>query len=663
MEMSDMHTWPSLNRLAARVLALVALLGLFPLAIHAQGGEPSPIEIELVVPEQAGPGTLIELQINYRAVDLNAGADLNYNVFGPCHIRTREPEPPNPLVNTWMPNRGLPPAGTIKIQLQVDPGTEGQIIQHQVEIRWGGKARHFDAQTAIKAIPPTSTPTATPRPRLIPTPVQPTLTPTPASASTFALTNVAFTDLEGKPVASADANQEIVLQISYTSSGISEDMPLHIRFEPDVVNLQDAQRTTAGYSTTLSFVPDSENASTISLRGRIRPYEDAGQQYSLRAIAQVQPEAGAIDLVSGEAASVIEVSQTISILVKASVDSTIVRTGGNIIIHALCENLGQVAASDVLLSVSPLPPGFSVSPAEQRIDRIQQGEEKEERLFTIHTPNDWQGSFTFKLMAEMNGELIESEPRTVEIVIPVPLSIEASVERPTVRAGETIYVYANASNGGKLPAQGVTAKLVDTTNNLGVLVQDIGDIAPGEAQKLVFMVEIPPDFPADVVSSLVVQLVSADGSVSTSLPLAVTVACVPRVEASVQSPSKRLESGQSMEVIVTLRNTGQCLARDVLVSIDGLPGLFAPPPQQKIVELAPGTVRYVPFNILIPEGYQGSGSFVIRVLDSTATELWAKPVDFVVGGVPVVLTVVFGFLVIVAVMAVVVGIVFYFRHR
>jgi hypothetical protein len=180
--LEHMHMRLSVRRLATgTVLLALLLVGGRASRSLAQGQEePGPIEIELVVPPQAGPGTMIDVLIQYDAVDIKAGADINYNFLGPGRIWTRDPEPPNPIVNTWKPTWS-DPKGTIKIQLLIDEGTDGQAIQHMVEVRWGPKNRKFGATTQIKYVPPTATPTVTPRPR--PTQAVPTATPAPVRST------------------------------------------------------------------------------------------------------------------------------------------------------------------------------------------------------------------------------------------------------------------------------------------------------------------------------------------------------------------------------------------------------------------------------------------------------------------------------------------------
>ena len=111
-----MSVWLWCRRAFAGVLfVLVILGGLCVPALSAQQ-EPSPISVELSVPAEAGPGSIVELVVRYDAVDLNAGADLNYNVFGPAHVLRRSPEPPNPIANTWYPGKsGMPVKGEMTV--------------------------------------------------------------------------------------------------------------------------------------------------------------------------------------------------------------------------------------------------------------------------------------------------------------------------------------------------------------------------------------------------------------------------------------------------------------------------------------------------------------------------------------------------------------------
>ncbi len=341
----------------------------------------------------------------------------------------------------------------------------------------------------------------------------------------------------------------------------------------------------------------------------------------------------------------------------------LIGAGGNVIVHALCENLGDVPLRGVRLQVSRLPQGFSVSPGEQMIDQVAADGGVEKRLLTIRTPEDYDGSVTFHLVATTSETVFESEPVTVGVVAPLPLSLQASASASTVYAGEAVYINVSASNEGRPAAKGVTARLIDVTGNLGVLVQDVGDIGSGESREWVFVVDIPDDFPADVVSSLAVQTVSQDGMTSQTAPISITVVCRPRFEVFVEPLAGRLRGGQSLEAVVLLKNVGQCVAHDISLSLKGLPAAFAQPPEQQVVELAPGGTRYVTFNILIPQAYQGTPSFVIVVADSVGSQTQSLPSSFVVGGVSVVFTVVFGLLALVAVGAMVAGVVLYLRQR
>lgn len=638
----------------------------FPQVAFAQGQEPSPIAIELIVPQQAGPGDLMSVQIQYDTVDLNAGADLNYNVYGPCHIVARDPEPSNPLANTWVPARGSA-RGTITIQIQVDEESDGQVVRHQVEVRWGTKAHTYEAQTQIKYVPPTATPTPVPRPTAQPTqaPAAEAL-PTPGKP-VVELASAAFVTFDGEPAQAAASNQAIRLQVTYTSSGDLENVRVSLRFEPDVVNLDGVQRTTDGYVQVLASLPAAPQGALLfdpPLEGRIRTYVEGGKTYPLKAIVALEPAEGSTTNVPAEIGTeLLQVNQSLLVTVKASVDAPTARAGSSIIVHAVCENLGDSPVQNIQLSVAGLPEGFSVNPLTQLVDHVAQYSSAGERLFTIHSPDDFEGPLAFRLAAKIDQATIESEPIVVEMSAPVPLRLEASVDRSTVYAGEGLTIHALCSNEGKLAAQGVKAKLIDLRNNLDALLQDVGDVGPGESRDLAFVVDIPPDFPADASSSLVVQTTSQDGTLSESEPVIVHVMCVPELELRVRPPAEQIEGGQSAEVIADVTNLGQCLARDVSVAVESLPSGFPAPPAQKIVELAPGTVHHVTFNILVPGSYRGDVFLVVKLSDRAGNLLQSAPTSLPVGGVPVTLVVIFGLLVILAVTAVIAGVVMYFRYR
>jgi hypothetical protein len=652
----------------AGYLILTLFLGQLAAPVLSAQEEASPIEVELIVPQQAGPGTIMEVQIKYNAVDLNAGAVLNYNVFGPAHVRERNPEPPNPIVNTWVPDRDTA-QGTIKIQLQIHEGTEGQKIQHLVEVRWGPKVRTYKAETQVKIIPPTPTPTAPPRPR----PVQPTLTlaPTPTVAApaetSLELIEVYFVDSDRQPLDEAEANQELGIQARYTSSAELQNVTIEIRGEPEVINLEGLEFTEGKYVLSLVSLPAAPGGALLfdpPLKGRIRPYTDGGEGYALQTVVRVEPESGTADVEYQELASApLRVSQELSLQVGARIDAGVIRAGGSFIVHAFCENPSDVPAHQVVLGLSDLPDGFVVSPDKQAIQEIAAGGGIEERLFTIRTPEGADGPVTFRVVATIGETSVESEAVTAQVSAPMPLRLEVSPSASTVYAGEAVYVDVSALNASQFGAPGVTARLIDVTGNLGVLVQEAGDIDAGESREWVFVVEIPADYPSDVEARLVVQTNSTDGVTSQSSEIPLSIVCRPVYQVLVEQPIGRFRGGQSLEVISLVSNVGPCLAREVSVSIEGLPETFTGPPEQQIVELVPGGSRYVTFQLMIPQGYQGVVRFSVRASDSLGAQSESLPAGLQVNGVSPLFTVIFGLLAVLAVAAIVVGIVLYLRHR
>ena len=226
----------------------------------AQSGEPSPIVVVLVVPSRAGPGELIDVAVQYKVIDPNATAVLNYNLFGPAHIRTRSPEPPNPILNTWGPKFD-PIEGTITIQVQVDEGTDGETLYHEFEVAWGNKKASFSGGTQIEFVPPTPTPSPTPRPRPVSSP-----TPTPTSAPSAAppsvrLDSASFVGGAGAlPLASVESDEPVGLAIQYTSSLDLTGAVLRIRFIPDIVVLEGFERQGATLARTLPDLPQTTSA-------------------------------------------------------------------------------------------------------------------------------------------------------------------------------------------------------------------------------------------------------------------------------------------------------------------------------------------------------------------------------------------------------------------
>jgi uncharacterized membrane protein len=232
-----------------------------------------------------------------------------------------------------------------------------------------------------------------------------------------------------------------------------------------------------------------------------------------------------------------------------------------------------------------------------------------------------------------------------------------------VYAGDTVYVDASATNNSQFEASGVTARLIDVSGNLGVLVQDVGDIPAGESREWVFVVRVPDDFPIDTEAVLVVQTISDDGITSQSVEIKLAVACKPRLETLVEPPSGRLRGGDSVQAIAMVKNTGQCTARDVSVSLVGLPDSFAQPPAQRIIELAPDHARYLTFNVLIPQGYRGGVSLIAETTTGQRAGGQSAPIKVSVGGLSPAIAIIFGLLILVIAVTGVAGLVLYFRSK
>jgi hypothetical protein len=232
-----------------------------------------------------------------------------------------------------------------------------------------------------------------------------------------------------------------------------------------------------------------------------------------------------------------------------------------------------------------------------------------------------------------------------------------------VYAGDAAYIRVLGENAGSFDAKGVTSRLIDVAGNLGVLVQDVGTIEAGESKEWVFVVDIPEDFPDDVQSTFLVQTVSDDGLTSESGRISLSIACRPRLELYVESPTGRIVGGQALETIVLVKNAGPCVAREVRVALQGLPGAFTAPAAQAIVELPAGGIRYLSFNLMIPQAYRGETTFWAYAQESTGGEAEADAVPLVVGGLPIVWSIVLGFLALLAMAAIVIGTVLYLRTR
>jgi|GEM_PF-6218244 len=651
------------------MLASLLILTLIPSSAFAQ--EPSPIDIQLVVPAQVGPGKFFEVQIKYDAVDLNAGADLNYNVFGPCRIWSRSPEPPNPIVNTWKPGPDAA-QGVIKIQILVDEGTDGQTIRHQVEVRWGPKVRTFEATTTIKYVPPTATPTATPRPTrppVKPTPVPPMSTPTPADVPagtqvSATLAQPTFVNANGEPVSAVTVNQTLGLALRYTSSTDLENVRLIIRFDPDIVNLDNYLYIEGQYVIELPTLNAATQETALfasPLSAHIRSYTEGGQEYSLQATVSLVLQDGTV--IAQTQMSPVQVSQPTTVDITASVETQVVQAGGGIILHVVCANPGSVAVQWLKLQLEGLPEGFVLTPAEQSVDVIEAGG-RVERLFTIRVPDNFAGLLTFNVVGLLDGTRIEAAPITVELAPPAKLVLDAVAGQTQVKAGQVVYVNVICTNEGRLTARQVTIKLIDVSGSLGVLFQDLGDIAPGESRQAVFVVEIPKDFAASAGVSLAAQAIAADGTVSQSPAVEVAVTCVPALALEIKSPPVRVRAGQSTQVVVGVTNVSQCAAQNVTVSVVNLPPAFAQPAAQNLLELGPGQTRLLSFNLSVPKGYQGEIAFDVQA------EADGGVVAPTVGGkvevsaaVSTAFAVLFWSLVVIALIAIVVGLAMYFKNR
>lgn len=635
--------------------------------LHAQQEEPSPIVIELVVPAQVAPGQLFEVQIKYDAVDIKAGADINYNLYGPARIWQRDPEPPNPLFNTWEP-RWDSAKGTIKIQVLAEEGTDGKAIQHEVEVRWGPKAHKFQAVTQIRYIPPTATPTMTPRAtRPQPTPTSPPVaTPAPALA-TLTLTRAAFVDLNGNAIESGEVNQAILLAVLYSSNTSLENVSLIVRFDPDVINLDAAQYADGEYRLALPSLPSAPDGAPLPdspLRGHIRPYVNGAEQYELRATVKLVPTEGATSNIPGEIiVKPIQIIQPVLLEVTARVETAFVKTGGSIIVHVTCENPGSTPAKWFTLQLDGLPEGFSVSPEEQTVDLVPENGGSVERLFTIRTSDGPAESVTFKALAILEQGRVESLPVTIELVAATDLGIDVVARQTSVSAGEVFYVDVLCTNDSPFDAQDVTVKLIDTTENLGVLFQDLGHIPSGESRQAVFVVQVPQEFATDALVALAAQAVTGDGTISQSQTVSVAVACIPVSGIKMQVPSGRVKSGQAAQVVVTVNNTSQCAARDLIVSLHELPIGFFVPAAQTIAELAPGETRHLTFDVLIPEKYQGDVTLKAHVTNEQGTQAETPFLTISVGTVSPTFTIIFLALAAIALLAIVIGTILYVKNK
>jgi hypothetical protein len=310
-----------------------------------------------------------------------------------------------------------------------------------------------------------------------------------------------------------------------------------------------------------------------------------------------------------------------------------------------------------------MPEDYVASPEVLEIEQIAAGGSSEQRLITVRTSEGHSGPVEVTVVATVGESVVVGTPVSLESLVAVPLRLVASGSASAAYAGEAAYIRVTAENVGPLSARGVIARLIDVEGNLGVLVQEIGDIAAGQSEEWVFVAEIPDDYPSDSQSSFVVETTSADGMVSESNLVPLSIACRPRLELSVQPPTGRIRGGQALEAIVLVKNVGPCTAREAILAVEGLPRGFARPPSQEIVELAAGGVRYVTFNLLVPRSFRGEASFWARAQETTGAQTQSEPAWFVVGGVSLVWSAALGVLALLAIAAIVVGTVLHLRTR
>jgi hypothetical protein len=344
------------------------------------------------------------------------------------------------------------------------------------------------------------------------------------------------------------------------------------------------------------------------------------------------------------------------------VDVSEVRAGESLVVHVMCENQGSMPARQVRIKLAGLPEGFTAIPEALEIGVVGSDGGVEERTMTVRSREGYNGPIVVRVVASVGDEIVLAEPVTLESIAPLPLRLGIESTASAVYAGEAAYIRATAENVGAFPAEGVTARLIDSEGVLGVLVHDVGEIAAGESAEWVFVVEIPESFPIDARSTFLVQTVSADGLTSESNRVSLAIACRPQLEVYVEPPTGRIVGGQAVETIVLVKNAGPCVARDVVVGVAGLPS-FTLPPDQEIVELPAGGVRTVLFNLLVPQAYRGEAGLYARAQESTGGQAESAPVGFVVRGIPIVWSIVLGFLALLAIAAIVVGTVLYLRGR
>jgi hypothetical protein len=266
-------------------------------------------------------------------------------------------------------------------------------------------------------------------------------------------------------------------------------------------------------------------------------------------------------------------------------------------------------------------------------------------------------------VALADGLEFESIPIRIRSVAPLPLQVLVSSNVQELFGGDVAYIRVTAENVGPLQARGVTARLIDLDGNLGVLVQELGDIPVGGMEEWVFAVEIPDDYPVDRQSTFFVQTVSEAGLTSESAPLALSIGCRPDLELRVEPPTSGVLSGRAADAAVMVENTGPCVAQDVRISLEGLPVTFARPPAQDLPELPSGATRQVRFNLLAPQSYRGEVAFWAELRERSGRQTRSEEVSLVVGTRSTAWSIVLGLLAIVAVGVTVTGTVLHLRNR
>jgi uncharacterized membrane protein len=357
----------------------------------------------------------------------------------------------------------------------------------------------------------------------------------------------------------------------------------------------------------------------------------------------------------------VEVRQDVSVKLSATTEADAIRAGESFVVHAWVENPGSVPAHQVRLSLSGLPAEFVVTPSEQTIDQIPANGGGVDKVFTVRSAQEADGALDFHVTALLGETVLESEPLHLNVHAPKPLSLVTAASSEAVYAGSALYIDVSATNDSLFDASGVSAKLIDVSGSLGVLVQEVGDIAAGDSRGWVFVVQVPDDFPADTMATFVVQTVSQDGITSQSPEVEISVACRPELMVLAEPPTGRLRGGDSAEVIVLVKNVSQCLARNVSISLAGLPAPFVQPPDQLVPELASGDARYVTFNILIPPRYRGEAPVLAKASTEQGAESQSPVVQVAAGGISPVIAVVFGVLILLVAIAGVMGAVLYLR--